>query len=83
MYHKAIEAPGVKDKLQALFSKIDVDNDGSLEVDELDEIIGFYQGATFDADEVGELRTQLPPHTEHPVRSRSGQTPRSRPTAPL
>jgi len=51
LYHKAIEAPGVKKEISRIFKKMDVSGDGSLELDELQEIIAFFQGGEFDADE--------------------------------
>jgi len=51
IYWKAIEAPGVKAEITRIFKKLDVSGDGSLERDELQEVVAFYQGAEFDADE--------------------------------
>ena len=47
-----MEAPGVLDKINALFARIDVSGDGQLEPDELTDVIGFYQEGYFNEDEV-------------------------------
>ena len=60
LYDKAIKAPGVEDEIKRIFNKIDVSGDGSLEVDELDEIVGIYQGHAFDEDEVSLALDCLP-----------------------
>jgi Ca2+-binding EF-hand superfamily protein len=52
LYDKAVSAPGVKAEIARIFKKLDVTGDGVLELDELAEVVGFYQGYKFDEDEV-------------------------------
>ena len=72
IYWKAIEAPGVKDRIKKVFNKLDASGDGSLEKDELQEVVAFYQGGEFDADEVCHASVSHDSSHHHTALFRSG-----------
>jgi len=55
----------VKAEIARIFKKLDVTGDGVLELDELAEVVGFYQGYKFDEDEFFGYWDVLGAHTDY------------------